>query len=181
MIIEYADHGSLKDFLKLCEEAVLKLNHVPQVQSFRSRHTGSTNSSSGGSYPHMCFKAPLSAHNSVFSAGGTPNSVITANNSSSKFDFSAENIVTKFTRDRLITQDSGFFGENSSSQVTFGTVLGGGSATSMAHSVAPLTHDYINSKGLLYMEDVQNFALQIASGLKHLEDIQVGKCRNDQI
>ena len=183
MIIEYADHGSLKDFLKSCEEAVLKLNHVPQVLSFRSRRTTSTNSSTGP-FPHMCSKVTLSTHNSVFSTGGTPTSVMTTNNSCSKFDFSAKSIATKFARDRLITQDSGFFGENidSSSQATFGGVCGsggsggsGGSATSMVNIVAPLTHDYINSKGLLYMEDVQNFALQIACGLKHLEDMQVGR------
>lgn len=40
-------------------------------------------------------------------------------------------------------------------------------------SGAPLIHDYINSKGLLYMEDVTNFALQLARGLKHLEDHKV--------
>ena len=103
---------------------------------------------------------------------------MTANNSCNKFDFSAKSIATKFARDRLITQDSGFFGESvdSSSQATFGRVSGSSdSATSMANIVvAPLTHDYINSRGLLYMEDVQNFALQIACGLKNLEDIQVG-------
>ena len=179
MIIEYANHGSLKDFLKACEDAVLKLNHVPQVQTlFRSHRASSTNSGSS-SYPHLVYKMPVSAQNSVFSTVGTPTGIITAANSSSKFEFSPA--VDRLTRDRLVTQDSGFFGENidNSSQATFNGLTG--SRSSNAHSVAPLTHDYVNSKGLLYMEDVQNFALQIACGLKHLEDIQVyrwmhGRC-----
>ena len=167
MIIEYANHGSLKDFLKKCEEAVLKLNHIPQVQrSFRSHRTSSSNSSSS-TYPHLVFKLPLSAQNSVFSSGGTPTTLIPSS-SSSRFDFSSTNHDIS-RQERMVTQDSGFFGENVD-QAAFGE---GSDGALMAHTVAPLTHDYVNSKGLLYMEDVQNFALQIACGLKHLEDIQV--------
>ena len=47
-------------------------------------------------------------------------------------------------------------------------------AVPLAHSVAPIGHDYINSKGLVFMEDVHNFALQIACGLQHLASMQVG-------
>ena len=43
----------------------------------------------------------------------------------------------------------------------------------LAHSVAPIGHDYINSKGMVYMEDVHNFALQIACGLQHLASMEV--------
>ena len=43
----------------------------------------------------------------------------------------------------------------------------------LAHSVAPIGHDYINSKGLVYMDDIHNFALQIACGLQHLASLQV--------
>ena len=168
MIIEYANHGSLKDFLKCCEEAVLKLNHIPQVQqSFRSCRTSSTNSGSS-TYPHFVFKLPLSAQNSVFSSAGTPTALIPSA-SSSRFDLSSANHEQSSREDRLVTQDSGFFGENVD-QAAFNGASGG---VLTAHTVAPLTHDYVNSKGLLYMEDVQNFALQIACGLKHLEEIQV--------
>ena len=45
--------------------------------------------------------------------------------------------------------------------------------TSFAHTVAPISTDYVNCKGLIQMEDVQNFALQIASGLKHMEAMNV--------
>ena len=46
-------------------------------------------------------------------------------------------------------------------------------AVPLAHSVAPIGHDYLNTKGLVYMEDVHNFALQIACGLQHLSSMQV--------
>ena len=49
-----------------------------------------------------------------------------------------------------------------------------GTTMPLAHSVAPIGHDYINTKGLVYMEDVHNFALQIACGLQHLASMQVG-------
>ena len=49
-------------------------------------------------------------------------------------------------------------------------------AVPLAHSVAPIGHDYINSKGLVFMEDVHNFALQIACGLQHLASMQVQGC-----
>ena len=172
MIIEYANHGSLKDFLKNCEEAILKLNHIPQVQqSFRSCRTSSTNSGSS-TYPHLVFKLPLSAQNSVFSSGGTPTALIPSA-SSSRFDFSCSNHQIS-REERLVTQDSGFFGEN----VDHAALSETSGGALMAHTVAPLTHDYVNCKGLLYMEDVQNFALQIACGLKHLEDIQVSECHS---
>ena len=40
-------------------------------------------------------------------------------------------------------------------------------------SVAPLACDYMTAKGVLYKEDVENFALQIACGLEFLEDMKV--------
>ena len=46
-------------------------------------------------------------------------------------------------------------------------------AVPLAHSVTPIGHDYINTKGLVYMEDVHNFALQIACGLQHIASMQV--------
>ena len=48
-------------------------------------------------------------------------------------------------------------------------------AIPLAHSVAPIGHDYLNTKGLVYMEDVHNFALQIACGLEHLASMQVNR------
>ena len=172
MIIEYANHGSLKDFLKSCEEAVTKLHHTPQFRIYRSRRTSSASTCSTR-YPQQVCRQSVSAQNSVFSNLGTPTTATTTASSSGNFDFSSTPALHEsLTRERLITQDSGFFGE-SASQATFNDVLAITPTSNMAHSIAPLTHDYVNNKGLLYMEDIQNFALQIACGLKHLEDIEV--------
>ena len=48
--------------------------------------------------------------------------------------------------------------------------------TPLAHTVAPISTDYVNCKGLIHMEDVQNFALQIVSGLEHLEAMNIVHC-----
>lgn len=40
-------------------------------------------------------------------------------------------------------------------------------------AVAPLSYDYMNTKGVLYKEDFENFAFQIACGLEFLEDMKV--------
>ena len=179
MIIEYARYGSLKDFLKKCEEVVLQLNHVPQVLCYRSHQHSSSSSHSSCStcsaYPKLTDKTPLCAHNGVFSPDNTPAPLDKDSAAAGMFEFPPSKLGN-LTRERLATQDSGFFGDNVDTppQAAYIEVLDGGPTT---HSVVPLTHDYINSKGLLYMEDIQNFALQIASGLKHLEDIQVGPVR----
>ena len=184
MIIEYARYGSLKDFLKQCEDVVLQLNHIPQIQYYRSHHSCSTYSPSStcSAYPQLLDKIQLSGHGGVFSPDvtSTPGATSTPGTTGTgMFEFPPTKL-SNLTRERLTTQDSGFYGEmvESLPQAAFNDLLDG---APIAHSVAPLTHDYVNSKGLLYMEDVQNFALQIACGLKHLEDIQVyrwmhGRC-----
>ena len=39
--------------------------------------------------------------------------------------------------------------------------------------IISLSRDYLNSPGLLFNEDIVNFALQIAYGLQHLEKLKV--------
>ena len=167
MVIEYARYGSLKDFLKQCEQVVLQLNHVPQVLRYKSHSP----CSSCSTYPQLVdSKTQLNFYSGVF----TPDSVSTpSTGTTGMFQFPPTK-QSKMTRERLTTQDSGF--GDYSPQVAFSDALVDDSL--IAHSVAPLTHDYVNSKGLLYMEDVQNFALQIACGLKHLEESQVSGCEN---
>ena len=40
-------------------------------------------------------------------------------------------------------------------------------------SLVPVSRDYANSPGTLYNQDITNFALQIAYGLQHLENLKV--------
>lgn len=60
-----------------------------------------------------------------------------------------------------MTLDSGFCGDSGKSETQF-----------FPMDVA--VQDYINCRGILYMEDVMNFALQIACGLQHLGELEVG-------
>ena len=62
-------------------------------------------------------------------------------------------------RSRCLTLDSGIGGDSGKIETQF--------------SHAELSPDYINCKGILYMEDILHFALQIACGLQHLEDLEV--------
>ena len=167
MIIEYARYGSLKDFLKECEQVVLQLNHVPQVLSYRSHQDSPCSTCSA--YPQLVNKTQLnsySTNNGVFS----PDSTSTPSTATTGIFQFPPTKQSSMTRERLTTQDSGF-GDYTPHQAAFSDALVDDSFA--PHAVAPLTHDYVNSKGLLYMEDVQNFALQIACGLKHLEESQV--------
>ena len=47
------------------------------------------------------------------------------------------------------------------------------SGYSVGESVMSTSRDYANSPGILYDQDITNFALQIAHGLQHLENLKV--------
>lgn len=140
-------HGNLKDFLHECKDTVEKLNHRAQIAGSRRSQFPSVSSC----YPALVMreKIPLSQQSSVFSESSHSSRMdVFSTAACPSPDISSH-------RGRCLTQDSGFGGETKpsvSSQVT---------------------HDYINCKGLLYMEDVSNFALQIACGLQHLEKLKV--------
>lgn len=138
-------YRDLKAYLHQCKEAVEKLNHRPQIAGFR--HNLPSTASSG--YPALAMreKIPLSQQSSVFSEISHSSKVdIFGATSCPSPDFSNP-------RGRFLTQDSGIGGEG---------VLS-----------AEVARDYTNCKGLLYMEDVTHFALQIACGLQHLEKQKV--------
>lgn len=44
---------------------------------------------------------------------------------------------------------------------------------SIGESLVPALRDYVNSPGMLYNQDITNFALQIGHGLQHLENLKV--------
>lgn len=56
------------------------------------------------------------------------------------------------------------------------SVDSGYTSGSVAESLLNLSRDYVNSPGILYYQDVTNFALQIAFGLQHLENLKVLLC-----
>lgn len=150
LIVEYAMYGNLKDYLKECQEAVRQLNHAPRVMG--SRRSIRLRSSVSSGYPALrgVEKIPLSQQSSVFSDVS-----FSSKTNASGVD-SESSHSTGGIRSRCLTQDSGFCGDLSKTDLS-----------------EQLSHEYTNCKGLLYMEDVMNFAYQIASGLQHLEELGV--------
>ena len=152
MILEYAVHGSLKDYLQQCKEVLLKLNHIPHIASSRKHsHNSSCSFTSSSTYPLLHQeKVPLSQQNSVFSVSSQSSST------------SAMTPSTPACLNHCNCKEFGSSMERRRHETC-----------SSSSSYPYLTHDYVNSRGLLYMEDVQNFALQIACGLRHLEKLKV--------
>ena len=151
LIIEFAIHGSLRSFLNSCEEAVLKLNHQPIITRKRSR-SGSSSTSSISSTQHLL-------------CGHTPpnNPTSSTPHSEAKGHFVSS----------LQPHDSGYCSSSDPLPDNCMVAQAKTEAKSLTHTIAPVSTDYINCRGLIHMEDVQNFALQIASGLKHLEAMDV--------
>ena len=53
------------------------------------------------------------------------------------------------------------------------SVDSGYTSWSISESLVPASRDYINLPGMLYNQDITNFALQIGHGLQHLENLKV--------
>jgi hypothetical protein len=151
LIVEYARYGNLRDFLRQCEEVVLSLNHKPHIPRTRSR-TGTFSTSSVGSTRPLI----LRQDSSVFTPGSGHHQFV--------FPFPSPPSRGRNSSSSSSTVDSKHTAHHPSTAVP------------LAHSVAPIGHDYINSKGLVYMEDVHNFAIQIACGLQHLANMQIVHC-----
>lgn len=157
LIIEFAVHGSLKDFLQECRETIVQLNHSAINMSKKTSHS-STSTNSSCAYPALREKIPLSQQNSVFS---TSSEVAKSDLPSPCYqNFVSTDLINSLrmhsTTSQLSAQDSGFFG-----------------GESVKTRTSTSSQEYVNNTGLLYMEDVQNFAVQIAQGLQHLESLNV--------
>lgn len=163
MILEFAEHGNLKNYLHQCKEVVEKLNHAPQiasgprlkrhpsVNSNRHPSVNSNRHASASSFYHQHEKIPLSQQSSVFSVSSRTSRIDSTDSSSPD----CPKVCTPRGR-----YDSGFCGESAVRKVK-GSVF------------SETAQDYVNCKGLLYMEDVLGFGLQIARGLQHLESLKV--------
>lgn len=155
LIVEFALHGSLQTYLQDCEEVVLRLHHRVCVV-----HRDGTSTADTSPYTNMSDLSPTE-----------PSSPTTPSSEASVFFAAASNSMSGLELNvrpsSELQQDGGggdFFDSKISARVSFD------------ESPAAVSRDYINSKGLLYMEDVQAFALQIASGLKHLEEQNIVHC-----
>eukprot|EP00731_Ephydatia_muelleri_P021018 Em0013g745a len=149
LIIEYAAHGNLRTFLRSCEETSMTLNHQPLILWKKSRTESCSSASS--SQPLLSAKSPTCGQ---------------------AFSYSSDAQVRYVSHPPpLLNQESveGLVCVQEDQRVA----IAGGTSTQIT---PPLTHDYLNCKGLMYMEDIVTFALQIASGLQHLESMEIVHC-----
>eukprot|EP00731_Ephydatia_muelleri_P021034 Em0013g761a len=149
LIIEYAAHGNLRTFLRSCEETSMTLNHQPLILRKKSRTESCSSASS--SQPLLSAKSPTCGQ---------------------AFSYSSDAQVRYVSHPPpLLNQESveGLVCVQEDQRVA----IAGGTSTQIT---PPLTHDYLNCKGLMYMEDIVTFALQIASGLQHLESMEIVHC-----
>lgn len=168
LIVEYATYGNLRDFLRQCEEVVLSLNHLPHIP--RNRYADCYKAC----YDVICSTSALSfrSRTRTFSASSTCSTqpLITRQDSSV---FTPGSGQTHFVFPSPTGHVSSGSCSSSNGELKLTAQHPSAAAVPLAHSVAPIGHDYLNTKGLVYMEDVHNFALQIACGLQHLANMQV--------
>lgn len=155
LIVEYAMHGNLRNFLKSCKDAALSLNHHPIIVRNRTHSESYSTIPSSQDIPNLSmtsgsshFSCSMSCSKKHYPGHHTPECAFQDSGYEGSVDFCPEKRVAHHN----------------------------GTATPVAHTLAPIMHDYINCKGLVYMEDVENFALQIASGLKHLSEMEIIHC-----
>lgn len=161
LIVEYAMHGNLKDYLRQYKEAVERLNRRPLIAKGSRRSLAPSIISGYHAFTNR-EKISLSQQSSVFSY----------TSHSSRIDCpSPGGFNSSELGGRRFTQDSGL-GMESKSSVSSEVASEGAAAVSSEGA-----RDYISCKGLLHMEDVFNFALQIACGLQHLESLKVRGCK----
>ena len=189
LIVEYASYGNLRDFLRQCEEVVLSLNHLPHIPRNRSANLYTPSPALPPSLPHSLPPSPPPSLTPSLPPSPPPplphllrsrTRTLSASSCSS-----GQPLISR--QDSVFTPGSGhthFVFPSPTGHASSGSTGSDGgvkmaahhpSATALplAHTVAPIGHDYINTKGLVYMEDVRNFALQIACGLQHLASMQV--------
>jgi len=133
-------HGKLKDYLKICQEALTRLG-LPIISV--NLHDASKFSRSNNSTASI--------------------NILQNNNSSS-------NLHQVLTKDNSLLSDSLF-----SDNVAYvpESLDSDSKPWTPASEIVSLSRDYLNSPGLLFNEDIVNFALQIAYGLQHLEKLKV--------
>lgn len=161
IVVEYAMYGKLKDYLLECRRVVTHSSHLPiHIATIRDPTFHSKErllktvqvqfSSTSSGYGSMIGKYSTESQGSI---GSTSHSQESQDNlySSSVDTMATDGVFETTSYCRNVCDEP---------EDTF------------QHS-AEFSCEYINSPGLIYEEDVINFALQIASGLEHLERLKV--------
>ena len=146
ILLEYCMFGKLKDYLRSCDDVLIELGLPVKLSEYSVDVQGSSHSVE---YINILQSNP------------------TCYNSSSKM------MTTDSKNGSMLNvpSDSGY--GDSIAYVPESIDSGYTSWRSIGESLVPVSRDYANSPGMLYNQDITNFALQIAHGLQHLENLKV--------
>ncbi|XP_065920975.1 platelet-derived growth factor receptor alpha-like isoform X2 [Dysidea avara] len=147
IILEYCMYGKLNDYLRNCQEALVQLG-LPII-SVNLHET-----------PEFVRK----------SSNSTDYVNILQSNSSSSTYLNLHQVLTRDSSLLSIQGDSVF-----SDNVAYvpESMDSYNKPWTPVSEIISLSRDYLNSPGLLFNEDIVNFALQIAYGLQHLEKLKI--------
>ena len=135
--------GRLKDYLKICDSALVELGIPVKLNTYSDNVQG--------------LYSPVEYINTL------------QHSSSNNFN-SYYNILAKDISPLNAPSDSGY---GDSIAYVPESVDSGYTSWSIGGYQAYSSRDYANTAGVLYNEDLTNFALQIAYGLEHLENLKV--------
>ena len=191
IIMEYAPYGNLRDFLRTCcpnssSSSSSSSSYLPSHMRLQKTHSSSSNCSSGhpllDSSHHTPLSSQFSSHHTPLSSkfsAHTPLSAQPSEISTHSYIHFSSNTSSSATPpcnspSVVSSVDSAIPSSPDEGGTHFDTLAAlVGKLSPLAHGVWPLHHDYINSPRMLSIEDISNFALQIASGLSHLNSVKV--------
>ena len=145
ILLEYCMFGKLKDYLQSCDDVLMELELPVKLSDYTDNVQGLNHSVE---YINIL------------------QSNYTRYNSSSK-------IQTKDSKESSMLNVPSDSGYGDSIAYVPESIDSGYTSQSICGSLLPVSRDYANSPGVLYNQDITNFALQIAHGLQHLESLKV--------
>jgi hypothetical protein len=162
VIMEYAEHGNLHSFLKECS---------PSQSRYKHNSNSSTSSTSSSPSCPLMKHVPLSHQTSLsshtpLSAQASITTAHTYLHCSTGGHYTDSPTISCLSPKTIFSHSTNTTFNNITDHLT--------SLMPTAHQVWPLLHDYIRIPTRLNPDDFYNFALQIASGLEHLNDMKVG-------
>ena len=144
IILEYCMFGRLKDYLQSCDNTLAELGLPVELGDNLNSPVFAKGSSTSTDYVNILQSGSSSSYVKL--------------------------LMRKFSL--LSAQSDSVFSENTIAYSSE-SVDSDYRPINHAESLITLSRDYTNSPGALYNEDITNFALQIAYGLQHLEELKV--------
>lgn len=146
--------GKLKDYLKSCDNALIKLGMSVKLYDYSD------------DTQKRCSTEYINISQGVQKACHPIGYINTSQNDSTNYN-------SYLTKENLLLNMPSDSGYGDSIAYVPESVDSGYRSLSDDDFLPSLSRDYANSPGILYNQDITNFALQIACGLQHLEALKV--------